>query len=135
MLSDPRQVAALLVTDVTAELGRDRNPRNRVYRTLAGRTIKIRTQEVLPSPIWGQRAFKMTGAACDETGAALPFGGGHQIAPPHQVTLRGRLEDLTDLETQLELQRIRYVLQVQQGAAVYEAALPAGVGTEPEGVA
>ena len=133
MLSDPRQLAALLVADVTAELGRDANPQNRVYRTIAGRVIKVRTREVLPSPNWGERAFKMTGSACDETGSALTFGGGYQIAREHQVTMRGRLDDPTDLETQLELHRIRYVFQVQQAAAVYEGVLPPGVGVEVAG--
>jgi hypothetical protein len=129
MLLDPKQVADLLAVDVTAELGRDANPENRVYRTINGRVIKVRTKEILPPPNWGERVFKMTGSACDETGAALPFGDGHQIARERHVTMRGQLDDPSDLAVQLELHRIRYVFQVQQAAAVYCAELPAGVGT------
>lgn len=118
--------------DVTAALGRDANPANRVYRTLGGRTIKVRTGEVTPSPIFGQRLFLLTGSDCDETGAAYPMGeAGFRIAPPHQVVCRGVFGEPGDLDAMLEAQRVRYVLKVEADAAIYGAPLPAGVVAIP----
>lgn len=109
--------------DVTAELGRDANLANRVYRTAAGRIIKIRTGEVTPSPIFGQRLFKLTGSDCDESGSAHPLGDGHRIAPEHQVILTAS----RDLETELEKHRLAYVIETEARAAAYEAPRPVGV--------
>lgn len=109
--------------DVTAALGRDGNPANRVYRTAGGRIIKVRTGEVTPSPIFGQRTFTLTGSDCDENGAAFPLGDGHRIAPAHQVVLTAS----NDLAAELEKHRLAYVIQTEARVAVYEAPRPVGV--------
>lgn len=113
--------------DITAALGRDANPANRVYRTPEGRIIKVRTGEVVPSPIFGQRLFKMSGSDCDETGAAYPQGASHRIAPEHQVTLTAP----ADLEAELEIHRQAVALDTEVRARTYEAARPVGVAEIP----
>lgn len=123
--------ARLLTLDVTEELGRDKNSANRVYRTIRGRTIKVRTAEVVPSPIYGQRLFLMTGSDCDETGAAMLDDTGHRIGPLHQVSIRTSVNGEGDLETDLEVQRIAHVLRTERATSIYEAPRPPGVVTVP----
>lgn len=109
--------------DVTVALGRDANPANRVYRTPGERIIKVRSGEVVPSPIFGQRLFMMSGSDCDETGAAYPQGASHRIAPEHQVALTAP----DDLEAELEIHRMAVALDTEARARAYEAARPVGV--------
>lgn len=118
--------------DVTAELGRDNKPENRVYRTSTGHLVKIKTTEI-PAPQMGQRHFRMTGSICDASGAALRLEDGSPFLVAERgvgVTMLRRGEGPT-LAEQLDEQRLAYAIVLQRVALLHESDLPAGVAPAP----
>lgn len=114
--------------DVTAELGRDNKPENRVYRCASGVFVKVKTAEVPPPPGQFRRDFRMTAALCDARGAALvgPDGGPLIVVEMGQgVTMLA--EDAPPLADQVEGVRLKVVGLAERQTQLRGAALPAGV--------
>lgn len=107
----------MAITDITDQF-EGMNAYDRVYSSDSGYTVKVRTEDISPSP--SQMAFRITGSwADDETAAAKTFGAGFFIVEPHEVLIRPDSE--TDLAERIEEGRLLMVRRVEAAAVNYAA--------------
>lgn len=117
----------MAITNITSQFP-DVNEYDRVYSSDSGYAVKVRTEDISPSP--SQIGFRITGSWVDEaTGAAKAFGDDYFIVEPHEVLIRPDSE--TDLAQVVEDGRLLMVRRVE-AAAINYAAREALTGIKPK---
>lgn len=117
----------MAITDITDQFS-DVNPYDRLYSSESGYTVKVRVEDVSPSPF--NLSFSVTGSwADDETGRARSFDAGHFIVEPHELAVRP--DTAADLAQIVEDGRRLMVGRVEQ-AAIHYAARQALSGIKPK---
>lgn len=105
-------------TDVTDQFP-DINPGDLVFRAVDGTHVKVRTVNTSAAP--DRLSFRVTGSwVDDDTGQAQPYGDGHFIAAPHDVTVQAETD--VDLPAVLQAARDHVVIRVARAAANVRAA-------------
>lgn len=116
----------MTIADVTARF-EDLNPGDLVFRAEDGTHVKVRVVNTSAAP--DRLSFRVTGSwVADETGKARPFGEGHFIAAPHDVTINADSD--VDVATVMEQARQAVVIRVARAAANVRAA-QALTGVQP----
>jgi len=122
--SEVAQLDALraIFTDVTDALS-DINPTDRVYRSAAGRMVKVRLSSIAQPDArqaFIASAWAISGSDCDAAGRAIPRGDSHRITPPHVLTRQASPGVMipVDMALRFELERLKVAAMTEQAGAI-----------------